>query len=712
MSKRSITDFFKPFAFPREPKQPSLDGEVETRPAQRSRSTTFQVALPPATEQALSLVDPNNARLISSQSSVLSSLPDPTQSTPANSIDQHPTPPTARPGKSAPTRSFTEEVSASQAPIISSSQRTIRNGEVVIRDSDDERSDTDISLEDPDDLIASRRPPLQSISSSDEELPSLPSLVPTRSNASYHAMKGKSKPANTTVNQRPTPAVIPKFKFSLDALIKQRQIDDSSRLSVENAKFLLDSLEEQKPAALHAGSPALDEELLATVVRNDDERGDMDKLAGAIKRTEALDQPKRWQFFREEDEIGNAGPPKRPAVTDPYWKSVFEDHTSWQQAFLSGHVGELASFRKLPNEILHWLLDAACHETRDDLCHSYCQALRVGEPTLYTTTSSRITVQDIPDQIGGCLDISKCNELFRCIGANSESLDLEKVAAPMTITSNGNWQTILRRVVGLPLSSFTGLRSRKAKTDLGPLGGSNRFDEPGNRELARDCTVLSKIEDTMSAIVDRMNEGDLDRELTAGLIPIYHSVKDSGLRLQLLRHLPASSVRLSLLRRRLALAFFFKDRTYLSKDRERLVNFRVITHRLNSPRFVIDNETDYPGLAAEVAILAIGLDNGDPPPIDAGKAAVVTFNECIDFLASRIKAMFTQIIDTGASHMKRTEAKEVLESFHSYLVYAVRTTQKPKGMMWGSESVTGKQKDMINVFAQQGRLAWDLDTDR
>ena len=52
--------------------------------------------------------------------------------------------------------------------------------------------------------------------------------------------------------------------------------------------------------------------------------------------------------------------------------------------------------------------------------------------------------------------------------------------------------------------------------------------------------------------------------------------------------------------------------------------------------------------------------------------------------------MFTSIVDTGASHMTRTEAKDVLEAFHARLVYAVRTKQKPKTMLFGDASVESK----------------------
>ena len=191
--------------------------------------------------------------------------------------------------------------------------------------------------------------------------------------------------------------------------------------------------------------------------------------------------------------------------------------------------------------------------------------------------------------------------------------------------------------------------------------------------------------------------------MTAILAIVYHSVQDPGLRLQLLRNLPSSSSQQSLLRRRLALAYFFHDSAYLSKARETLLDMKTITHYLRQPRFVVNSETNYPGLAAAMSILAIGLDNADPPPVEASREVITAFNDDLDMLAQRIKGMFTRIVDTGASHMRRTEAKEVLESFHSCLVYAVRTKQKPKGMMWEDDVGTEKQKDIMKSFLQRDK---------
>ncbi|KAI4283810.1 MAG: hypothetical protein L6R38_001926 [Xanthoria sp. 2 TBL-2021] len=220
-----------------------------------------------------------------------------------------------------------------------------------------------------------------------------------------------------------------------------------------------------------------------------------------------------------------------------------------------------------------------------------------------------------------------------------------------------------------------------------------------DREIVIDHNLLHMIQDIMSKVIDRI-EGNGDEEVGGFLI---NHVTDKANAAR--RNLPSSSTQQSLLRRRLALAFFFYDPAYLSKDRQTLLDMKTITRYLRQPRFVVNSETDYPGLAAAVSILATGLDNGDPPRVDASKEANTAFNDDLDMLARRIKVMFTQIVDTGASHMRRTEAKEVLESFHSCLVFAVRTKQKPKGMMWEDDIGTEKQKGIMKNFVKREKAA-------
>lgn len=186
-------------------------------------------------------------------------------------------------------------------------------------------------------------------------------------------------------------------------------------------------------------------------------------------------------------------------------------------------------------------------------------------------------------------------------------------------------------------------------------------------------------------------------QLQAISTKIFTFVEDSTLRLQMLQNIPSSSPQLSILRRRLALAFFFENEDYLSKASDDLIDTKAISRQLRKPRFKIRNDTDYTELAALVAILNIGYDNGNPPPPGSDKQKIEHFNRRIDSLSDSIHAIFSHIVDTGASHMKRAQAKQVLEIFHSKLLYDIRTKPKPKTMMFESSKTDGDQES-LNKF--------------
>ena len=141
--------------------------------------------------------------------------------------------------------------------------------------------------------------------------------------------------------------------------------------------------------------------------------------------------------------------------------------------------------------------------------------------------------------------------------------------------------------------------------------------------------------------------------------------------------MPAFTPSLSLLQRRLSLAFFFNDASYLSKESEKFVHLDSVSHRLTKPDYCISRHTDFMELAASVSMLSIGVDNGDRPLLGLNRKGEASFDEEIDMLSREIKAMNDRIVDTGASHMGRTQAKQVLEAFHSRLLYAIRMKPPP-----------------------------------
>ena len=153
------------------------------------------------------------------------------------------------------------------------------------------------------------------------------------------------------------------------------------------------------------------------------------------------------------------------------------------------------------------------------------------------------------------------------------------------------------------------------------------------------------------------------------------------------------------------MAFFFEDETFLRKYDKDLIDMKLIAHHLRKPRFKIRNDTDYPELAALIAILSIGIESGDRPPAESDKQELAAFNADVDLLTSRIYEKFTHIVDTGASHMKRTQAKEVLEAFQSQLSYAIRTKPKAKKRLFDEPTA---ERTMMKEYLERGPVVKHL----
>ena len=189
----------------------------------------------------------------------------------------------------------------------------------------------------------------------------------------------------------------------------------------------------------------------------------------------------------------------------------------------------------------------------------------------------------------------------------------------------------------------------------------------------------------------------------------FRHIPDTQLRLSLLRNIPAVSCRLSVLRRRFALSFFFEDNSFWTKPLRDLIILQDVAKRLHQQQFMIEPKSDYPKLTALISILDIGLSDVRPPQSDEPLQVQREFNQEIDRLASAIKAIFTRIVDSGASHMSRTETKDVLESLHSRLMFALRTKTKPKEDLFGKPQThyTRKRGSLPRAFSVTGKVKND-----
>ena len=151
------------------------------------------------------------------------------------------------------------------------------------------------------------------------------------------------------------------------------------------------------------------------------------------------------------------------------------------------------------------------------------------------------------------------------------------------------------------------------------------------------------------------------------------------------------------------MAFFYDDATCLEGQRrnlltiprikKRLETFDHHRHRRGGGGGGNDDEIDYSDLAAQISILDISLDICIPRSNNNSnnnssrrksnqeeeeKEEEVLFNNDVDNLAQLLRSMFTNISDSGASHITRTAAKEVLNQVYHRVIYALRTKPRSK----------------------------------
>ena len=336
---RNITDFFKPFAQPRTKRplpeddpeetiavaQPRLaPAKIKSQPREPTETSDLPEDLLKPSSQ-LSLDDKADSPL----SSALSSAP-PTDASNADGSDEEST--------STPTRAQFDPPS-SQTPVLASSQRVVKNGEVVIRNSDDE-SDSDASLDDIDDILTAHKPPARSSPPTENDM----ACIPTSGRATGGNSNGKKRKTRATdYSDDPfssTLPVVPKYKFSLETLVAQARKDDAAEATFAHAQSLLsrpgqydiqgDGARDKQGLRSAAFGGKLDAGLMATVMKEQGEENDIEKLMSAMQRTEALSQAKVWSFFDAASSRTIYELPAIPVRADQgSWQNVFKGCSSW-----------------------------------------------------------------------------------------------------------------------------------------------------------------------------------------------------------------------------------------------------------------------------------------------------------------------------------------------------------------------------------------------
>ena len=360
---RNITDFFKPFALPRSSKRPRLHDDAEstivaaqpyTNIADKNdarcgspRADSSHSIRPTSSLTSLASGDGDTSPFASSgltkdakttqkghdimygiglSSSSLTSL---------ESSDGSPSPIDAAEPAESPSKAqrIYEVPNTGEGPelpgaLVTSSQRIVKNGEIVIRNSDDE-TDSATSLDDIDDLLMGRKPPPPGSSQPiqiDASIVRQERIAGTENEKLSH--KIRERDSNKTANTSSTLPVIPKYKFSLDTLAVQAEQYVAAEASAARAQLLAGALDRQDEAQGGAqehdpeGINTIDTEFVASVMSRRTAVEDFERLINALKRTEALDRAKTWSFFDHDFSTRFYEPPEFP---------IFKDPQGWQE---------------------------------------------------------------------------------------------------------------------------------------------------------------------------------------------------------------------------------------------------------------------------------------------------------------------------------------------------------------------------------------------
>lgn len=434
----------------------------------------------------------------------------------------------------------------------------------------------------------------------------------------------------------------------------------------------------------------LDGKLLATVASGEDGGDGVSRFMTALERTEALAADPVFLFFgvsglndwRDDAPAPTVFPDA--AIPTQLWRAGDDDARS--RAFKSGYVADLGAKGHLPDEVLSWTFNNIVLEQQDDVRESYLECLGSSS---FLWTRNNVTASDVQNifrklgaDVANFQDSATIQPMYR-LASKPVSHDPKYLIAALDL-----FRSICPDMDFMALSTLVSVVCRLAMD--GQLMGDGRISQKVDEMLE----VLLSLEDSAlrSHIVERM------------LADVGRHLEDATLQAQLISHILPTSATASQVRIILARAFILGVET-LHGEGTSPVNLDALTsyiaasplfdpRRHRGPRNV-----DYAALRALTQVLDAAISDGGRPATFPSRREEHAFNKSVDHLADSIRSTFVSIIDTGASHMRRTEAKDALQALHWRLLYDVRTEPRPKKSIFDRK--TGKLRDADEARSEE-----------
>ncbi|KAH8695038.1 hypothetical protein BGW36DRAFT_298805 [Talaromyces proteolyticus] len=541
-----------------------------------------------------------------------------------------------------------------------SSQRIIKNGKEIVVDSDAESADSVSSLESVSDLLNQF---LDSSSSSNYKRDREPSAYDSTTSTRFRISKFKDSHKRPTLNINRK-----KYKFTMESLVTRSVDDSEAEAGVAKAKAQLENHENDvsNSSETRPDASGLREDVLASAFAAEREETDIQRLLNAVRRTEAFELEKSWSFFQ-----GNSNPeiPEFPrnSILPSSSEAFLREPGSRDRAFHSGILDFALSRGLLPDEVLLWILQSVPVEPRDDLRYAYCRSLKqVGRERV----ESLVQPEDI-------------ESVFQWLGGGPTAVNISKPILPEYSQdhgySNRDWKYLLS-VLELLRDITCDLNDETRRHTLCLL-----FRLALDTSLNTNSIISSTLETAIDGVLQSISLESFDHLMRPVAESTFQTVRDITLQSQLLKRILPTNPRISLFRARLAVSFLLDDITVLKESSTDILNIKRIIHYLQHARFESKllrvqtaNNYDYSELNATTSLLNIAIDIGRMSADFSSKEAESQFNADVDALAEGVKRIFSAIKDSGASHLKRTEAKQSLEALYYRIVFSVRSKSRLK----------------------------------
>lgn len=671
--KRDIADFFRPFAktIPRKRPTPEPDDDDDTIVVEVRRATPTTPSTNRTIENA-SLQEtsrtPTGSRLVTPRSGRSVSIPirSPANRTPTTTLKRKPLFEVRIQEQPSPKQSS----SFSFADLPSSSRRvTDKDGDLVaVRDSDD----SDDSLESLSDLFSRKKKTDLPTSSgtdkaTDDEMERLKVL--------NMFTGGRTEPHVRRQRIRELQKMERANKLDLSSIFDDERKEQEVQAKVTKASA---ELEASTREIEHTRQAELDQKMVEAILRG--ESNDMNpenaaRLISAVQRTEAFPSEKSYSFF------GRAGPShtrhrrkgkqKFPKAAIPSLLWGDKDDAGRDRAFLSGLVTELAQNGMLEDEALRWTFEATIVEDRDEIRHSYLQCISVSSNRW---TRANVTPEDI-------------QTTFDVLGADIEALrdGTEILMKPQLKRDFMRWDY---KHLLIALKLFTSICQDMDFASLSKLCSIvSRLSL--DQDTMSDNQVCLAVEDLLEKLINLTDMDSRQHVHDRLLSDLSSNLKDPILQAQFFHHFIPTTSTAACLRTQLA-AIFLLDPAQVrdfSKPPSTSTPLVILSKHLSTsppfqprtPTSKLTSPSDYHTLTSLSTVFDAALADGHPPA--AGfwtKNDESIFNSQVDTIAAQIRDLYSSIGDSGASHMRRTEAKETLQGLHQRLLYNVRTRTKAK----------------------------------